>query len=78
MLVSHKEVINKNFNVKYTGNKKVKIGIKISKMNLQIRDYFYKWINQNSYDQNKIILITGIIFLNISPLHHYPYSNFLF
>ena len=78
MLVSQKEVINKNFNVKYTGNKKVKIGIKISKMNLQIRDYFYKWINQNSYDQNKIILITGIIFLNISPLHHYPYSNFLF
>ena len=39
---------------------------------------FHNWINENNYDLNKVKILTGIIFLNIAALHHYPYSILLY
>ena len=33
---------------------------------------------KNKYDLTKVRLITALIYLNIAPLHHKPYSFFLF
>jgi len=33
---------------------------------------------EEGYDFEKVKLLTALIFLNIAPLHHYPYSEFLF
>lgn len=39
---------------------------------------FFKFIENNGYNPNKVRLLTALIFLNIAPLHHYPYSKLLF
>ena len=36
------------------------------------------WLKKNGYDLKKVNKITALIFINIAPLHHYPYSIFLF
>ena len=39
---------------------------------------FDEWITNNGYDLKKTKIITALIFLNIAPLHHEPYSKLLF
>ena len=39
---------------------------------------FNKWCIQNNFSLKKIRILTGLIYLNIAALHHYPYSLFLF
>ena len=41
-------------------------------------DIFYKWCEKSGYDNKRIKIICGLIFLNIAPLHHFPYSIFLY
>lgn len=39
---------------------------------------FFKFIEVSGYNPSKVRLLTALIFLNIAPLHHYPYSKLLF
>tara|TARA_B110000444_G_scaffold261004_1_gene310422 strand:+ start:10249 stop:11808 length:1560 start_codon:yes stop_codon:yes gene_type:complete len=39
---------------------------------------YKKYLKDNHYDLNKIKILTAIIFLNMSPLHEYPFDKFLF
>ncbi len=41
-------------------------------------EYYYKWLKENNYDVKKVKVLTALIYLNIAPLHHYPYCNLLF
>ena len=75
--VSHKEVYENNFSIK-TDLKKVKIKIKRNRSSVLAENLFKKWLMKNSFDIKKVMIITALIYLNISPLHHYPYNNFLF
>ena len=34
--------------------------------------------NKNGYDLKKVEILTSIIWLNMAPLHEYPFNNFLF
>ena len=36
------------------------------------------WLKKEGYDIKKVNIITALIFINIAPLHHHPYSIFLF
>ena len=38
---------------------------------------FYDWLKKNRYDVKKVNILTGLIFLNICALHHFPYSIFV-
>jgi len=38
----------------------------------------HKFIKDNGYDTEKVKMLSAIIWLNMSPLHHRPLSNFLF
>ena len=40
--------------------------------------FLSKWFKDNKYDILKINTLTALIFLNIAPLHHDPYSRFLY
>jgi len=40
--------------------------------------YFYDFLNSNNYDVKKVKILTALIFLNIAPLHHFPYCKMLF
>ena len=39
---------------------------------------YENWIIKNKFDLNKVKIITGLIFLNIAPLHHGSYKYLLF
>ena len=43
----------------------------------EFRKYYEKWIVTNGFDLNKVKLITGIIFLNMSPLHDEKFAKML-
>jgi len=51
---------------------KIKESLKIAK------EKFEFWIFLNKYDLDKIKILAGIIWLNMSPLHTYPVNVFLF
>jgi choline kinase len=40
--------------------------------------YFEEFLLKNNYDLFKVKLISALIYLNIAPLHHHPYSDLLF
>jgi choline kinase len=48
-----------------------------SKLN-ECKGVLHSFIQQNGYDLNKIKILTSIIWINMAPLHEYPFSNFLF
>ena len=39
---------------------------------------FNQFIINNKYDLQKIEILTGIIFLNMSPMHHAPFSHYVY
>ena len=39
---------------------------------------FFDFLTSQGYNVYKVKLLTSLIFLNIAPLHHYPYSKMLF
>jgi NDP-sugar pyrophosphorylase family protein len=43
-----------------------------------LRRQFQNAVAESGYDFNRIRLITSLIFLNMSPLHHEPFSHYLF
>ena len=50
---------------------------KRQKSNILIK-LLLKNAHEKNLNENKIRIITGLIFLNMSPLHHYPFDKFLF
>lgn len=45
---------------------------------VECEQHFREFIVNNGYDLHKVHLLTALIFLNIAPLHHYPYCLVLF
>jgi hypothetical protein len=77
IIVDHNKVSKNLYGIKKKG-RSILIELKIDKINIQVMSYFEKWILKNKYDLTKVRILTALIFLNIAPLHHQPYSFFLF
>lgn len=45
---------------------------------VQCQQVLREFIEKNGYNLKKVELLTSIIWLNMSPLHHYPFNIFLF
>ena len=75
--VNHNDVIDKKYHAEL---KNSNIDFKINKNTKyqKLLIYFEKWIIKNKYDLKKVRLITGLIFLNIAPLHQGEYKIFLY
>ena len=37
-----------------------------------------EFVEHNEYNWKKVCVLTALIYLNIAPLHHYPYSHLLY
>ena len=77
MIVSHPQVNLNKFKFIKKGNN-IKIDIFIPDNIKKCRTFFYKWLEKNNLKKKRVDLLTSLIFLNIAPLHHYPYNMFLF
>jgi len=45
---------------------------------IRCKKILHQFIIDNGYDLNKVELLTSIIWLNMAPLHEYPFNKFLF
>ena len=77
LIVNGEIIRNKKYSVKIK-NDKVEYKIAIKSNLVSFRNYFHKYLIQNKYDINKVKLLSSLIYLNIAPLHDYPYNEFLF
>ena len=77
ILVPHYSVSKNLFKISKT-KKKFLISIKKDPKLLNIEKYYKRWLKINNFSYKKVMILTGLIYLNISPLHHYPYSHFLY
>ena len=77
LLVSHEMVSKNKYKIKW---EKYNIFFSIKRKNIyrEYLEYFILWLEQKKIDVRKVNIITGLIYLNIAPLHHYPYSLFLY
>ena len=41
-------------------------------------NFFENYLLSKKIDLKKVRIITGLIFLNMSPLHHHPFDKLLF
>ena len=39
--------------------------------------YFEKWLHSNNYNVKKVRILVALIYLNMAPLHHYPFDKIL-
>jgi NDP-sugar pyrophosphorylase family protein len=44
----------------------------------ECKELLHLFIKENGYDLKKVEILTSIIWLNMAPLHEYPFNNFLF
>tara|TARA_B100000989_G_scaffold297640_1_gene284092 strand:+ start:13628 stop:15214 length:1587 start_codon:yes stop_codon:yes gene_type:complete len=77
ILVSHEMVRKDKFKVLWNSNN-IHFSIQKKKIYTSYLKYYLKWLQIKGLDIKKINLLTGLIFLNIAPLHHHPYSLFLY
>tara|TARA_Y100000590_G_scaffold469869_1_gene660252 strand:- start:4176 stop:5768 length:1593 start_codon:yes stop_codon:yes gene_type:complete len=77
LLISHEAVIRNRYLIEKKDNQ-ILLKIKNEKIYQEYQKIFFKWIEINGYDRHKVRIITGLIFLNICALHHFPYSLFLY
>ena len=45
---------------------------------LRCKDLLYNFIKENDYDLKKVKVLSSIIWINMAPLHEYPFNKFLF
>lgn len=77
LTINH-EIINKNlFTIKKVGSK-ITLDIHRRQNLVDCQEVLHTWIVNHGYDLTKVKVLTAIIWLNMAPLHHHPFSEFLY
>lgn len=74
---NHENINNNMFSVKEKDNE-VFVDMKCNYLLVNQINDFDNFVIEKGLDLNRIKLITSLIWINMSPLHEYPLSNFLF
>ena len=77
IIVPHPSIVDGKYSITESENKK-EINIFREDNIKNIEGEFKDWISSKGFDLYKVELLCSLIFLNIAPLHHHPYSKFLF
>ncbi len=77
LIVNHEIIANNLFSVDWKNNY-IQFDLHRKHVLVECEKYFFNWLELNCYDVKKVKVMTALIFLNIAPLHHYPYSEMLY
>lgn len=79
MLVSHSAVVDGQFSIEiYADTSLANINIETSPAMERVIPFFLRWVEANGFSVAKVVVLTGLIFINIATLHHSNYDKFLF
>lgn len=73
LAINH-DIVNKNLFSYSKDNCYILINSKLN----ECKGVLYSFIKEKGYDLIKVKILTSIIWINMAPLHEYPFSNFLF
>jgi hypothetical protein len=73
LIMCHELVAKDQYEITWEGNEIV-YDFNRKKILVECENYYYRWLENNGFDVNKVKTMTALIFLNIAALHHYPYS----
>jgi choline kinase len=73
-LVINHDIVNKNLFDSSKENCYILINSKLN----ECKGVLHSFIKDNKYDLKKVKILTAIIWINMAPLHEYPFNNFLF
>lgn len=77
LTVNHEVVVKDLFTVNETKNK-VEVDIYRKNNLVECEKIFLDWIKSKGYSINRVNILRSLIWINMSPLHHYPFDKFLF
>lgn len=77
LIVSH-ELINKNHYFLSKSDEIITLDFYRKNILVENEYQLVDYVNKNGLDMIKVKLLTSLIYINIAPLHHHPYSQFLF
>ena len=77
LVVNHEMIDNDFYFIHYD---KEKIVVEIFRKNnlVECENLYYKWLENYNFDIKRIKLLRAIIWINMSPLHHKPFDEFLY
>jgi hypothetical protein len=78
LVVNHEIIDNNQFEIHVNTDGSVSINIHRLQTLVDCENIYFNYLKSNGYDVEKVKLIRAIIWLNMSPLHHHPFDNFLF
>ena len=77
ILIDYSQIKKNKFSFKEDG-KNIKFRIPKIKHNNEYKKIIKNYIYKKKLDMKKVKILTGIIFLNMAPLHAYPFDKILF
>jgi hypothetical protein len=77
LIVSHKAVVHDKYHIKWDTDR-IEFSLDREKVLKDCESLLLIWMGMNGIDSKKVYTLTSLIFLNIAPLHHFPYSHFLY
>jgi aminoglycoside phosphotransferase (APT) family kinase protein len=77
LIINHELITQNHFQVVHEGNE-VKFEFLRKSMLVECENEFDLFLEREGFDVQKVAILTSLIFLNIAPLHHYPYNWLLF
>lgn len=76
-IIDHNIIKKQKFSINLN-KKKISLSYFQSRNNKICKKIFDEFLKKNNFSIKKVNILTALIYLNIAPLHHYPYSVFLF
>jgi len=77
LIINHEIISNNQYSIIWTDNS-IRYDFYRKQSLVDNESYFYTWLEKKGYSSNRVRVLTALIFLNIAPLHHHPYSLFLY
>lgn len=77
LIICHELIAKDLYNISWAPSE-INYDVLRKQVLVECERYFILWLEENGYDVKKVLVLTALIFLNISALHHNPYSLLLF
>jgi NDP-sugar pyrophosphorylase family protein len=77
IIISHELIHNDQYTVNHRMNN-ISYDFHRKHSLVECEDALRQYLIRKQYDVHKVDLLTALVFLNIAPLHHYPYTSLLF
>ena len=76
MIISYKQIKEGNFSFEFDGINAVFELPTVAALQ-EVKEKYYSFLDQSDVDLQRVCILTALIFLNMSPLHSYPFSHLL-